>query len=711
MGQPNQEDKVRLRACASEVVSTESARAMLWFPVGIGVGIWIYFAVPNEPPAWTAAVVLLPLALTVTSTIRRLGTVAHSLTVAAFAVTLGYGSALIHAHAASAPVLSQMQEAGVEGRVVEVGKSASGAPRVLLDQVRVYGLEQNQTPDRLRISLTDVLAKTVLPVPGDRIRVYARIFPPGGAVEPGAFDFQRRAFFERIGGVGYALGPFLRIPQVGALPLSDRFLIALAKLRGEISQGLRETLPGPDGAFAAAIIVGDRSGIEDAEEEALRAANLSHLLAISGLHMGILCGLIFVVVRSGAALVPMIALRYPVKKIAAVAAILAGFGYLMLSGITVPTQRAFAMVAVALVAVILDRPAITLRALAVAATIILLNRPISLFDAGFQMSFAATVALVAAFEVIRIETPGRGHRISKRVLLYMAGIAATSVIAGLATGPFAAFHFNRVAVWGLPANLMALPIMGMWIAPLAVVSGVLAPLELSDWALTLMGTGIGAILKIAAMVAGWPGATFPLQQWSGTALALISLGGLWLALWRSRLRYVAIVPILIGLWAMGNPPSRPTVLLAPGARLVGVLGEDGRALDQRRAQSFAAETWLRRDGDDADQAMAAGRPALQHGRSWARANLENGWTLEVLHGRAANRTDLQKLCEPQTVLVARHGMEIDGPCCYLGATALAAKGAISIHATDDGLRLTSAYGPGSRLWRPGLPDILNGRCE
>lgn len=711
MGQPDREDKVRLQSVAAAVLTAESGRAILWFPVGLALGISIYFALDAEPPVWTGFAVVLPLGALIVGGpfLRRAATVLAL--VAGLSISLGYGAAMLHAHLAKAPALAAMIETGVEGRVLELGRSSSGSPRVVLDRVRLFGVEPAATPERVRVSLGEPRPDGALPTPGERIRVQARLFPPGSAVEPGAFDFHLQAHFKRIGGVGYALGPALFVPADVENGLLDRAFIALGRLRARIANSLRATLPGPEGAFAAAILVGDRSGIEEPEQEALRAANLSHLLAISGLHMGILCGLVFAGLRSVLALIPRIALHYPTKKIAAGAALLAGLGYLALSGGTVPTQRAFVMVAVALTAVLLDRPAITLRALGVAAVIVLLIRPVSLFDAGFQMSFAATVALVATFEALPLPSPKEKAPVHRRVLLYVVGIAATSFVAGLATGPFAAFHFNRIAMWGLPANLLALPVMGLWIAPMAVLAGLLAPLGLAGLPLAAMGYGIAAVLGVAEMVAAWPGAVRYVPAWSEWVPMLIGLGGLWLALWASALRFAGLAPILAGLWLSAHPPERPEVLIAPGARLIGVLGEGGRAIDHARAQSFAAETWLRRDADAAMQADAAKRPAMSHGRGWAKAALSDGWQLEVIHSLRPDRAAVAALCQPRTLLVVRHGGAISGSCCFLGATEIARHGAIAVRIDNGIVHLSGTRGSALRLWDRGPTGPAVNRCE
>ena len=706
MGQPGMGHKAGDRALAA-LWAAERRRAALWLPVCFGTGIWVYFALETEPPTALALLVLVPLGLVAPA--RRAGWGAWALALAALAGTAGVATAILQTQRIAAPVLAAPMTETVEGRIREVSRSRAGAPRLLLDRVRVYGLEQAATPARIRISLID---GALAPI-GHRIRTHARIFPPGGPAEPGAFDFRRSAFFERLGAVGYVRGAaVLDLGPATARGWVDRAGLWLAARRAALSQALAERLPGATGAFAAAIVTGDRSRIAEPDAEALRAANLAHLLAISGLHMGMLCGLVFAAVRLGLALIPPVALALSTKKAAALAALAAGAGYLALSGATVATQRAFVMVAVALVAVLIDRPALTLRALAVAAVIVLALRPVSVTEVGFQMSFAATTALIAGFEAWRLPA-ARGalhapRRWPRLVLLYAAGVLMTSLVAGLATAPYAAAAFNRAAPWGLAANLAAVPVMGTVIAPMAVLAGVLAPLGLAGGPLAAMGAGIDWVLGVAHEVAGWPGAVRPVAVPPPGALGLVTLGGLWLALWQSRLRLVGLVPVALGLGLWSLPAERPALLVGPGARLVGVMGPEGRVVDHPRAQGFVAETWLRRDADPVDQAQAAARPGLERVPGGLSAALPHGWRLVLRHGRGVEAAALAPLCRARTILLARHGPPARAlappgaggdslPCRYLGAEAIARLGALAARPGPSAAGLVAAE-DGCRPW-------------
>ncbi|MEM1300058.1 MAG: ComEC/Rec2 family competence protein [Pseudomonadota bacterium] len=707
MAEKDRSDKVpishALKPAFEQLYALQSPRFVLWLPVAMGVGIWAYFALPREPSVWWAVLPLLPLTLLASGVARRTGWGLFALCWLALFGAAGFSLALWSAHRAEAPHVAFPVGETVEGRLLALSRSASGKPRLLLDDVVVYGMEPEDTPARVRLTILD--PPEYLPLPGTRLRVYATLMPTGEPVEPGAFNFHRRAYFARLGAVGLTRGALIPVPAEGAASMLDQARILVASVRTRLSRYLRETLPGAEGAFAAAIIVGDRIDIEDTDAEALRASNLAHLLAISGLHMGILTGLVFAVARFLLAIPPQIALRWQTKKLAAVAALAAGLAYLMLSGATVATQRAFIMVAVALCAVLLDRPAITLRALAVAAIIVLAIRPISLLDAGFQMSFAATAALVAGFEAVRRTSwrvPERRSipgRVVRKVAIYFGALIFSSLLAGLATAPIAAYHFNRTAPYGLLANLMAVPAMGLWIAPWACLSAVLAPFGGGELALQAMGRGISFVLWVAHWVAELPGAVRPVQAGAPMVLSLIVLGGLWVLIWAGRARIAGAVLVVAGLWIWVNPSPRPELLVAPDARLVGLMTPHGRALDHETAQGFAAKTWLRRDGDLSTQEVSASRGAFRREKGRTTAELPNGWSLEVDWASRPDIARLEAACRDKVLLISRNGPQVSGKCVYLGKSDLRRSGALAIRPTPSGVHIEKARSLNrDRIW-------------
>ncbi|RMH46554.1 MAG: ComEC family competence protein, partial [Alphaproteobacteria bacterium] len=587
---------------ASRVFERQSGHLFPWVPVALGAGVGLWLQLPFEPGVAShgaaAAAVLVGAAM-----FRRAGGVGTRAVAAAVAlVAAGFLLAGVRAHVVAAPVLGHRYHGAVEGRIVAIDRSWSDRVRLTLDEVRLDGIAPERTPARVRIALHGA-GHSVLPVPGMRVKTTAYLAPPSPPVEPGGFDFRRDAWFRGIGAVGYTRVPVLRAAGGRNLPVS--------RLRHAIAQEIRAALPGATGGLAAAVAVGDRAGIERSVADRLRAANLSHLLAISGLHMGLLVGLAFGVVRFVLALVPSISLRLDTRRVAAGVALVIAAAYLVLSGANVATERAFIMAAIALIAIMLGRRALTLTAVAVAATAILALWPESLTSPGFQMSFAATVGLVACFEALRdrlLAVP--------RLLRPAVTLAVASVAAGLATAPIAAAHFNQIPRFGLLANLAAVPAMGTLVMPGAFLAAVLAPLGGEDVGLWLMGLGIRWILWVAEFVAALPRPTVPVPMPPPQVLPLVAVGGLILVLWQGRARVAGAVllAIALGLWVR---VERPPVLISADGRLAGVLGAEGRVISARRGNGFAAEGWLRHDGDGAGQAEAAARPGAVPGRGTA----------------------------------------------------------------------------------------------
>ena len=333
--------------------------------------------------------------------------------------------------------------------------------------------------------------------PADIIMTTGRLSPPSGPAEPGGFDFQRHAWFLKIGGVGYTRNPMVRLEA--ARP--SGFKIWLFSQQIAFADAVRKQIDGEAGAFAAAIMTGDRSAMSQQTIGNLRATTLAHLLAISGLPMGLLTGFVFAVIRFGLALIPWIALRIPTKKIAAIFSLLIDAAYLAQSGGSVATERAYIMVAVMLVAVLIDRRALTLRAVAMAATIVLIIQPEALVGPGFQMSFAATTALVLFFGQMRRFNTQRLPKWARAVL----SVVLSSAVARFATAPFAAAHFNMFAHYGLIANLLSVPLMGLVVMPAAVLAVCFAPIGGWGAGLWVMEKGLFWILYVADRVANIEG--------------------------------------------------------------------------------------------------------------------------------------------------------------------------------------------------------------
>jgi competence protein ComEC len=358
----------------------------------------------------------------------------------------------------------------VRGRLIETGIN-SGQQRYILDNLSIRGVPAHETPRRVHIRVHvpsqdggDGAAHQ--PVPGDYVRLRASLRPPLGPVAPGAWDFARQSWFQGIGAVGFAYGA-AELIEVAGEPPRGGISVWLRNFCHLVSARIVDVLGERGGALATALLTGDRSAIPETTLKNMRASGLAHLLAISGLHVGLVADIIFVVVRLELAAIEPLALRYPIKKWAAATALIGSLCYLLLSGASIPTQRAFLMTSLVLLAVILDRTTISMRLIALAAFVLLLFRPESLMGPSFQMSFAASVSLVAAYGMLRrpLAKLASGANLKLRPLLYVLGVAVTSVIAGGATAPFTIYHFNRFAEYGLLANLAAVPLTGLWVMP------------------------------------------------------------------------------------------------------------------------------------------------------------------------------------------------------------------------------------------------------
>jgi competence protein ComEC len=463
---------------------------------------------------------------------------------------------------------------------------------------------------------------------GDVVRVRGRLLPPSEPVVPGGFDFARWAYFHGIGAVGYAYGDVEIVARAGGG-------FAMAEVRRAIARHAVAVVEGDAGGVAAALLTGLRGDIPDHVWEDMQGAGLAHLLAISGLHIGLVAGTAFVAVRYLVCLWPWLALRVLAPRIAALAALAVAFLYLVLAGAPLPTQRAFLMTGVVMVALLLDREAISLRLVALAACVVLALDPAALLGASFQMSFAAVTALVAVYERWHRRRPSRGAPAPSLLWAYVVGVALSTIIATLATAPFAAFHFGRLPTYGIVANLLAVPLMGFWIMPLGLVSLFLMPFGLDAPFLALMGLGIDGVLWSAATASSWPGASVAVPPPPPAAMLWLVAAGLWGALWWGRLARLALVPLVVGLGlvALARPPD---VVVGRDARMAALRAGPGTyVLAAERRDGFVLGGWRRELGIEGFTAPtgpvacdARGCRLARDGRTLAVALRPNALTLD-----------------------------------------------------------------------------------
>ncbi len=577
-------------------VFAEIHRWVLWFPVFLGLGVSTYFAIPLEPPLYMGVLTLF--ILLIVAWLVRENRWALIMLLAVGTMALGFSAAQLRT--ASLATITLQHEIGptnVFGRVIKSEPLPKGA-RLTLDSLQISRLQPFKIPQRVRVRVGTGTVET-LPKPGDWVRAWAVLRPPSPPATPRAFDFQRYAYFQGIGATGFSFG----LPEIirRADNTSADFSITpmISRYRLMIGDRIRSVIDGDAGAMAAALVTGQRKAISTQSIESMRDSGLAHLLAISGLHIGLIAGLVFFYVRAILASIPAIAVRYPIKTWAAITALLAALCYTALAGATVPTLRAFTMMALVLGAVMIGRRGISLRLVAAAATVILLVRPESLQGASFQLSFAAVTGLVAAYEFLSKRYAGMYRKRSpqRRMLLYMVGVGFSTLVAASATGPFAAYHFHQLASYGIVANLLAVPITALWIMPCALVSLLLMPFGLEVIALIPMGWGVEAVLNIASAVTAFPGNVRPVSAFPMTALVTMTLGGLWLCLWSQAWRLAGIAGIMIGFMLAANVPQ-PSILGAPDGKMFAYF--DGAAMTLigpgATSNRFTQKIWRERAG-------------------------------------------------------------------------------------------------------------------
>lgn len=668
--------ELRITAAVAQAMAEQRGALMPWAPVFMAIGIGAYFSMTSEPPVMLLAA-LATLAFVLAALALRSGPILAPCLWALSLVAAGIAIAGARAHQVAGPQIGWRYYGPIEGRIVNIDRSASDAVRIVLDRVVLQDFAPQETPLRVRLSLHGP-QDHLRPWPGQIVITTGHLSVSNGPVEPGSFDFRRHAWFLKLGAVGYTRSPVLLLrPPDGGQPVFTA--------RMWLSARVQASLPGETGAFAAAVMTGDRSGMGQDTLQALRVSNLAHLLAISGLHMGLLSGFVFGLFRLILAAVPVVGLRVPAKKLSAGLALVVAAGYLALSGGNVATERAFVMVAVVLAAVILDRRALTLRAVAVAALIILTLRPEALMGPGFQMSFAATTALVAVFGWLRdADLPSL-----PRWLTPVAAVIVSSGVAGLATAPLGAAHFNQFAHYGLIANLLSVPLMGTIVMPSAVLAVCLLPFGLEGVGLWLMGQGLGWILGVAHWVAGLDGAKGAIVTPPPVVLPMLALGALFAMLWqgRSRLLGLPVCAVALVIWSGSD---RPAILIAGDGGLVGVMTPQGRALSRASGAGFVAQNWLEHDADPVIQDDAAAR--------WQDPMplfFNDAGRIIHLRGKAAQTAS----CGPDDWLVLDRAAPPDLPCRIFDARSLRDTGALAVLATAEGYRIISARDrTGNRIW-------------
>ncbi|MGE0279661.1 MAG: ComEC/Rec2 family competence protein [Rhizobiaceae bacterium] len=634
----------------STVLALERDRgvAFLLAPPLMIAGVFAYLALPVEPPL--AALCGVAVVLGALGYLARDRQVFAATLTALLIFVLGAICARFETWRASTKMLGSEITTRLTARVVDIDHLANSRIRLTVDVLGTERPKLRYAPDRVRVSTTSVPDGLVA---GSTIVGVARLFPPSGPLRPGSYDFSFESYFDGIGANGF----FYRRPQLVATSeaqgLAAVIRPAIDNFRNRVAGHVREAIGGAEGEIAAALIVGVRAGIPEPVNEALRRTGLAHILSISGLHMALVAASIMGALRLGFAFFPDFASRHAVKKFAAGVALVAVAAYLLISGAEVAAQRSFIMLAVMLVAVMFDRAALTMRNLAIAGLVVLAISPHEVVGPSFQMSFAATAALIGGYAFWSERREGKIADLHQGIVRTLAGkagklvvgIALTALIAGLATTIYGAWHFQRVSPLSLVANLVVTPIVSivMWAA---VFASVTMPFGLDGPFLAVMGWGLGLMLSIA----DWLSARSPLDAIGIVPVAsviVLTLAILVATLATTWLRLASMPLAAVGLLLLLDRPL-PDLLIAEDGRLVGVRTADGNlAVNRTRPNGFTAEDWRR--------ALVAGtivKPAGQGGFTCKEGVCSITHSSGVMIIHVENGTDLSAHCETAAIIVA-----------------------------------------------------------
>jgi competence protein ComEC len=537
----------------------QAGHLALWLPVALGAGIAGWFAFPHQEQ-WIAliagglSVAFLGLAL---GRSKRAG---QALFWAGLCVAVGCGSVWGQAEWARHIVLAKPQVVEFEARVLKrEDQAAKNKVRLLLAPVTA------NLPPKVRVSLSPDGASEGLRKDAV-IRLKARLMPPPRSALPGAYDFAPVAWFQQLGAVGQALGPIVIVTPPPPEP----------QLRDRLTLHVKSQLEGSAAGIAAAFATGDRGGISEADEEAMRESGLTHLLSISGLHVTAAVGAAMFLSLRLLSLFPVLALHFPILIISAGVGALTGVGYTLLTGAEVPTIRSCVAALLVLAGFMIGREALTLRLVATGALIILILWPQSLIGPSFQLSFAAITAIVAfhdggwARRFFAAQEDGRLRRIARQI----GALLMTGLVVEIALAPIALFHFHKSGVYGALANLVAIPLTTFVIMPMEALALLFDTLGLGAPFWWVTGKAIGALIGLAHFVAETPGAVTRIPTMPTESFAAFVTGGLWLCLWRGRLRLLGALPCAAALATLPFLVP-PDLLITNDGRHLALRGDDG----------------------------------------------------------------------------------------------------------------------------------------
>ena len=537
-----------------------------WLVAGFAAGIAIWFAAANAWQ-WLAVIALgLAFALGAAALLHTEGRFPYfrrSAMLAGLAMALGCGFVWSKSALVGTAPLARSSVPWPTGRLIMREEQPAQ------QRVRLRLAIREPVTGRAVLVRVNLDSKDDRPdlIEGAVVRLRARLMPPAPPMLPGGYDFARAAWFSGIAPTGTVLGPVSVVSPGNQDSL-------LRRLQRSLSHHVRENLTGSPGALAAAFASGDRGAIAPQDEDAMRDAGLTHLLSISGLHVSaVIAGAYFVALRL-LALFPWLALRVRVPILAAGAGALAGIGYTLLTGAEVPTIRSCIAAVLVMLALVLGREPLSMRMIAVGALLVLLVWPEAVVSPGFQMSFASVIAIVALHSTAAMRAYGarREEPLWARWRRELAMLLLTGLVVELSLMPIGLYHFHRAGIYGAAANVIAIPLTTLASMPLIALALVFDVVGAGAPFWWLAGKSLELLLGLAHWTAAMPGAVTMMPAMGEGAFALFVLGGMWLALWRGRMRLLGLVPALLGLTLLAQVRA-PDLLVSGDGRHVGITGE------------------------------------------------------------------------------------------------------------------------------------------
>jgi competence protein ComEC len=682
----------RLRDWA--VAEVAPGRLVPWIAIAFGFGVVVYFTAEREPALWAALALLM--AALVGAIFARHHPVAFPLLVGLAALAAGFAGATLKRSIVAHPVLAApVWNAEVAG-FVEVREERERSDRIVVRLERISAARLSDKLERVRVSVR----KGTAPAVGSFVEFRARLSPPLPPLRPGGYDFARDMYFQGIGASGFALGSIRTTDAPTARTLWLRYAAIVDGMREGIDKRIRVVLPGDKGAIASALITGKRDALSAPVFDAMYASGIGHVLSISGYHMALVAGIVFFAIRASFALMPAFAGRHPIKKWAAVMALIAAAFYLLLSGAEVATQRSFIMISIVLIGVMVDRPTVTFRTLTVAAIGVLLLAPEAVVHPSFQMSFAATLALVAGYQQgLPWMTAGADTPLGARIALWgggwLLGAVIVSLLAGTATIPYVAYHFHRISTYGVVGNLLAMPIVSVWIMPSGILGLIAMPFGLDGFCWKLMGGGIDWMIAIAVWVTNLPGAVGRMAAFGTGPLLVCSAGLVLLSLLRTPLRFIGVVLIGCAIVAAIRTPQ-PDVLIAAEGTAFAIRGADGRlAMIKSGSDTFAFRDWLMADADlrsPKDKALGEG---IRCDEAGCIGRLRDGALVSIARTAEAFAED----CRRAAVVVSAREAPPACAALTIDRPVWRRSGAVALRRIGEGFEVTVARPPGyDRPW-------------